>query len=87
MAKLKVSFDFKKIDLSRIKQILLHTGEKIVFGIIVVLGLWLVWSGMSSARYANKDKDGGLLKDDFKKVAESLRSGHQGGPVSADPTL
>jgi len=84
MAKLKVSFDFKKIDLTRIKQILLHTGEKIVLGIIVVIGIWLVWGGLSSASSANKDKDGKLLVEVLKTGAKNYDMAIKG---AAPPTV
>jgi hypothetical protein len=56
MAKLKINF--KKIDLTRVKQFLFNKGEKLALGIALGIGTLLVLNGLLSARSAGKTPDG-----------------------------
>ncbi len=95
MAKLKL--DFKKIDLTGVKQFFIARGEKVALGLFAALGFFLIVVGLYAAVNSNVTKDGKssftiALSDKAAKLEEAMRStgnivAPPGGGFSANWTL
>ena len=84
----KIKLNFKKIDLSAVKQFLLAKGEKVALGLFAAIGLTLVVVGFLAAKNSNRTSDGKVASEELlKHIVEVRKTITNNAPAPDDPTI